>query len=83
MLQYFYENMFASTMKIVNEGITQRASVSLTFDKFIGMQQQYTDRKKAGVVYYHCMAVRSVLPNEKIQSNNFTHFMDMKFDPLP
>jgi len=43
MLQYFYENMFASTMKIVNEGNTLGASVSLTFDKFIGMQQQHTD----------------------------------------
>ena len=55
--------MFASTMKIVNEGNTLGASVSLTFDKFIGMQQQHTDWKKAGVVYCHCMAVRSVLPS--------------------
>jgi hypothetical protein len=43
MLQYFYENMLASSMKIVNEGRKQGTSVSLTFDKFIGMQQQYTD----------------------------------------
>jgi hypothetical protein len=43
MLHYFYENMFTSTMKIVNEGITQGTSVSLTFDKFIGMHQQYTN----------------------------------------
>jgi hypothetical protein len=75
--------MFASTMKIVNEGNTEGTSVSLTFDKFVGMQKQYTDWKKAGVVYYRCMAVRSVLPFEKIQSNNFTHFMGMKFDSLP
>jgi len=84
MPQYFHKNMFASTMKTISEENTQGTSVYLTFDKFTRMQQQYTDWKKAGVVYCHCMAVRSVLPIEKIQSNNnLTHFMDMKFDPLP
>jgi hypothetical protein len=43
MPQYFYENMFASTVKIVNEGNAQGTSVSLSFDKFIGMHQQHTD----------------------------------------
>ena len=43
MPQYFHKSIFASTMKTVNEGNTQGTSVSLTFDKFTGMQQQYTD----------------------------------------
>jgi len=43
MPQHFYENMFASTLKIVNEGNTRGTSVSLTFNKFIRMQQHYRD----------------------------------------
>ena len=63
---------------------THKAPVYLwLFYKFICMLQPYADWKKAVVLYYNLMAVRSVLPIAKVQSSNFTHFMDVKFDPLP